>query len=58
MLKAILLGNGAREGVLEGVAALRPVLENYVEVVAADFNNIVDLRNINADVAIVFGGDG
>ena len=58
MLKAILLGNGAREGVLEGVAALRPVIENYVEVVAADFNNIVDLRNINADIAIVFGGDG
>ena len=57
-VKAVLLGNGAREGVLEGVAALRPVIENYVDVVAADFNNIVDLSNIKADIAIVFGGDG
>ncbi|MGI6401157.1 MAG: NAD(+)/NADH kinase [Thermoguttaceae bacterium] len=58
MLKAILLGNGAREGVLEGVAALRPIIEQYVEVVAADFNNIVDLSKIDADIAFVFGGDG
>lgn len=58
MLKAILLGNGAREGVLEGVAALRPVIERFVEVVAVDFNNIIDLTNVVADIAIVFGGDG
>lgn len=58
MLRAVLLGNGSREGVLEGVAKLRPEIERYVEVVAADFNDLVDLSNVAADIAIVFGGDG
>lgn len=57
-MKAILLGNGTREGVLEGVAALRPGIESVVDVVVSDFENAVDLSNVVADVAIVFGGDG
>ncbi|MBR4751969.1 MAG: NAD(+)/NADH kinase [Thermoguttaceae bacterium] len=57
-MKAVLLGNGSREGVLDGVKRLRPEIERVVEVVAADFANQLDLSGIDADVAIVFGGDG
>ena len=57
MLKAILLGNGAREGVLEGVAALRPIIEQYVEVVAADSTMCRSVK-ISVDIAFVFRGDG
>lgn len=57
-MRAILLGNGKREGVLEGVARLRPEIERYVDVVAADFTNQLDLATVDADVALVFGGDG
>ena len=34
MMKAILLGNGSREGVLDGVEALTPILERFVEIVS------------------------
>ncbi|MBQ5366467.1 MAG: NAD(+)/NADH kinase [Thermoguttaceae bacterium] len=58
MMKAILLGNGSRQGVLEGVALLRPGIESVVDVVVSDFENAVDLSEVKADVALVFGGDG
>ena len=58
MMKAILLGNGSREGVLDGVEALTPILERFVEIVVADFSTSVDLTEVDADMAIVFGGDG
>ena len=57
-MKAILLGNGSREGVLESAVALRPEIERIVDVALADFDNEADLSNVSADVAIVFGGDG
>ncbi len=57
-MKAILLGNGKRQGVLDGVAALRPEIEKVVDVVAADFENKLDLTTVAADIALVFGGDG
>ncbi|MDO5309411.1 MAG: NAD(+)/NADH kinase [Planctomycetia bacterium] len=57
-MKAILLGNGKRAGVLAGVEKLRGEIEHAVEVVAADFASELDLSEIQADLAIVFGGDG
>ena len=57
-MRAVLLGNGSRDGVLEGVAKLRPQIERIVDVVVADFSNEIDLSEYEADVAIVFGGDG
>ncbi|MCF0234251.1 MAG: NAD(+)/NADH kinase [Thermoguttaceae bacterium] len=57
-MKAILLGNGSREGVLEGVASLREEIKRAVEVVAVDFEGKADLSSVKADLAIVFGGDG
>jgi len=56
--RAVLLGNGAREGVLEGVAKLRPQIAYYVDVVLADFSGEKNLSNVDADLALVFGGDG
>lgn len=56
--KAILLGNGKRQGVLQGVETLRPEIESEVDVVASDFEDKLDLSEIEADLAIVFGGDG
>ncbi len=56
--KAILLGNGKRQGVLQGVETLRPEIESEVDVVASDFEDKIDLSDIEADLAIVFGGDG
>lgn len=58
MKKAVLLGNGARKGVLEGVKKLRPEIEHLVDIVDADFADEKNLSDIDADVAIVFGGDG
>lgn len=56
--KAILLGNGKRQGVLQGVETLRSEIESEIDVVAADFEDKLDLSDVEADLAIVFGGDG
>lgn len=57
-MKVILLGNGSKQGVLEAVERLRPAIESRVEVVADDFSGGEDVSRIEADLAIVFGGDG
>lgn len=57
-MRAILLGFGGRPDVLREAQRLRPVIEEHVEVVAVDFTGKTDLSVIEADVAIVFGGDG
>ena len=57
-LKAVLLGNGSRAGVLEGIAKLRPELEQLVTIVDSDYTGREDMSSVNADFAIVFGGDG
>ena len=53
-----MLGAAHRHNVRAEVERLRPVLEQHVEVVLSDFEQAVDLANIDADFAIVFGGDG
>lgn len=57
-MRAILLGFGGRPDVLREAQRLRPAIEEHVEVVAVDFTGKTDLSVIEADVAIVFGGDG
>ena len=37
---------------------LRPVIEQYARIVCSDFTGTEDLSNVEADVAIVLGGDG
>ncbi|MGL4594659.1 MAG: NAD(+)/NADH kinase [Thermoguttaceae bacterium] len=58
MMRAILLGNGTKPGVLETVGLLRSEIDKRIEVVASDFSGHDDMSRSNADLAIVFGGDG
>ncbi|MDO4586410.1 MAG: NAD(+)/NADH kinase [Planctomycetia bacterium] len=57
-MKALLLGNGSRQGVLEQVHRLWPEMEKLIEIVDSDFSGKKDMSNSPADFAIVFGGDG
>ncbi len=60
-LRAVILGSGDRRPkVLTQVESLRPVIEQYVDIVVEEFNfdDNFDLENHPADFAIVLGGDG
>jgi len=57
-LGAILLGAGRRTRVAEAVEGLRQVVEKHVRIVAEDFTGTQDMSAVEADLAIVFGGDG
>lgn len=58
-LKAVLLGTaGRRTDLRAAIKKLRPEIESFVEVVAEDFVGNRNLRGIQADLAIVLGGDG
>ena len=58
-LRAILLGFGERPDILAEAERQRAALtEPLVQVVAVDFTGTVDMSTIEADIAIVFGGDG
>lgn len=57
-MRVILLGFGARPGVLEGADRLRPVIRQFAEIVAEDFTGTQDLSALEADLVIVLGGDG
>ncbi len=57
--KAILLGSGDRKPkVLTQADKLRPLIEEKFEIVCEDFDYSEDLSKIQADLAIVLGGDG
>ena len=57
-LRVLLLGAGQRPEVLAEAERLRPVIEQYAQIVRTDFTGTEDLSNIEADLAIVLGGDG
>ena len=57
-LRAFLLGSGGRPEVMREAQGLRPVIEQFARIVRIDFTGTEDLSNIEADVAIVLGGDG
>jgi NAD+ kinase len=44
--------------VVAGAERLRPLLEQHAEIVACDLESSQDLAQLDADVAIVLGGDG
>lgn len=56
--RALLLGSGDKPRVVEAHEQLRPLIDRYVEVVVADFEDEADLETFEADMAIVMGGDG
>jgi len=56
--RAFLLASSRRADVAAEAQRLRPVVEKHVEVVLTDFTGTADLSSLEADLAIVFGGDG
>ncbi len=57
-MRVLLLGFGGRPGVVEGAEQLRPVIRKYAQIAAEDFSGTADLSGVEADLAIVLGGDG
>jgi NAD+ kinase len=57
-LRAFLLGAGGRPDVLAEAERLRPVIERHARIVCTDFTGSEDLSTVEADLAIVLGGDG
>jgi NAD+ kinase len=54
----ILLGNGIKPGVQEAIEQLRPEIECRANILAEDFTGQKDVSSVQADLAVVFGGDG
>jgi NAD+ kinase len=56
--RALVLGSGDRPNLRAEAARLRPVIDQNVEVVLEDLQYEQDLAGIDAEFAIVLGGDG
>jgi len=56
--RAILLGSTGRVNARDEAQRLRPTIEKLAEIVLTDFEYKADLSQVEADVAIVLGGDG
>ena len=57
-LRVILLGFGGRPDVTAEAQRQRPLIERYGRIVASDFTGTEDMSGVEADLAIVLGGDG
>jgi NAD+ kinase len=57
-MRVMVLGNASRRGVQEEATQLLPFLESHAEIVAYDLAQKDDLSSIDADLALVLGGDG
>jgi len=57
-MRVIMLGFAGRPNVVREAERLRPLIEKHAQVVLADFTGQTDLSTVEADLAIVFGGDG
>jgi NAD+ kinase len=57
-LRVILLSTGQRPRVMAEIQRLRPIIENFAEIVGSDLTGEQDMSTIEADAAIVLGGDG
>ncbi|HPM83114.1 MAG TPA: NAD(+)/NADH kinase [Candidatus Anammoximicrobium sp.] len=56
--RVVLLGSGERPRVLSEAENLRPFIEQHADILLTDFLFQADLTSVDADLAIVFGGDG
>jgi NAD+ kinase len=57
-MRMFVLGNGHRPGVREEAESLLPLLRQHGEIVAYDLFQQQDLSGLDADLALVLGGDG
>ena len=56
--RVLLLGAGNRQKIRDAAEKLRPEIEKHADVVLCDFDSCEDLSKIDADLAVVLGGDG
>jgi len=56
--KVMVVGAGTKPRVREAVERALPVLGADAEIVAIDLDESVDLESVQADLVVVFGGDG
>ena len=56
--RVILLGFGQRPDVVAEAQRQRAMIERYARIVASDFTGAEDMSGVEADLAIVLGGDG
>ena len=54
----LIVGDRRKTGVSEGVEAHLPLLRSMLDVRAVDLEEQEDLRSVQADLVLVFGGDG
>jgi NAD+ kinase len=57
-MRVMVLGNASRRGVQEEADQLLPFLKSHADIVAYDLEQKEDLSCIEADLALVLGGDG
>ena len=57
-LKVLLLGQSENQHVRQVAARLQPEIEQIAEIALCDFGQTEDLSSVEADLAIVLGGDG
>ena len=57
-LRVLLLGLGNRADVLAEAQRLKPIICRHADIVLEDFDLQQDLSSVEADLAIVLGGDG
>lgn len=57
-MRVILLGPGKLPDVIREAERLRPLIEQHARIALADFTGRADLSGVEADAAIVLGGDG
>ncbi|MDA1051010.1 MAG: NAD(+)/NADH kinase [Planctomycetota bacterium] len=56
--RVLLLGFAGRGAVAQEAERLRPIIEHHAEIVGFDLEFSQDLSKIDADIAVVLGGDG
>src|SRR5215207_7130777 len=57
-MRILVLGNASRAGVVEEAERLLPFVAEHAEIVLVDLHQERDLTGLNADLALVLGGDG
>jgi NAD+ kinase len=57
-MRAVILSSGEREHFRSEIERVRPSIQNHVDIVGEDYSGQTDISGMDADVAIVFGGDG
>lgn len=56
--RVVLLGDGRKDGVRKAVERTAPFIRERADLVAIDLGGTFDVRDVDADLIVIFGGDG